>query len=90
MAESRPIKFAINPQAVKDGTQYYTICEVHRKMWRFVEQAVKPEDPVSALKIQAMIAEAYDLGKRMSQRLKEYHDARREGKEPKGEHLECE
>lgn len=90
MATSRPIKYQIEPHQVKDGTQYLTICEVHRRLWRLIEQAVKPEDPVTALKLQATVAEAYDLGKRMAHRLKEYHDAKVAGKQPKGEDLECE
>ena len=73
MSERRPIKWHIDPSELNPST-YCTICEVHRRLWRLVEQAVKPEDPVTASKLQALLAEGYDLGVRMDKKLREYKD----------------
>lgn len=72
MAVSRAIKHKINPKDPTPNFPYCTICEVHRRLWRLVDQAVAPDDPVTALKLKAGIEEAYDLGERMHRKLTEY------------------
>ena len=69
-AEPRPIKWHIDPTEINPHP-YCTICEVHRRLWRLVKQAVQPEDPVTASKLFALIAEGYDYGVRMDKRLQE-------------------
>ena len=71
-AVSREIKHKINPQDPTPAFPYCTICEVHRRLHRLVSQAVKPEDPVTAIRLHALIEEAYDLGERMHHKLTEY------------------
>ena len=66
----RPIKWRIDPKEQNPGP-YCTICEVFRRLWRLTEQAVQPEDPVTAAKMLALIAEGYDYGVRMDKRLQE-------------------
>ncbi len=72
MPEARPIKHKIRPDDPTPAFPYCTICEVHRRLWRLVDQAVAPEDPVTAAKLKAGIEEAYDLGERMHAKLSEY------------------
>lgn len=62
---------ALNPDKANiQADKWCTICDVHRRLYRLVRQAVEPEDPVTALKLKSLIAEAYDLGKRMDRKLR--------------------
>lgn len=57
----RPIKYAIKPE--KSNGQFRTICDVHRELHRLL---------AGNTDAQALVEEAYDLGKRMAHRLREY------------------
>ena len=72
MSVSREIRHKIKPDDPTPAFPYCTICEVHRRLHRLVSQAVKPEDPVTAVRLHALIEEAYDLGERMHRKLSEY------------------
>ena len=72
MSVSRPVKHKIDPHDATPALPYCTICEVHRRLWRLVDQAIAPDDPITALKLKAGIEEAYDLGERMHRKLTEY------------------
>ena len=74
-AQPRPIKWRIDPKELNPGP-YCTICEVHRRLWRLIEQAVQPEDPITAAKMFSLVAEAYDCGVRMDKKLQEYVGAK--------------
>jgi hypothetical protein len=66
----RPIKYELRPE--KRNKTWRTICEVHRDLYRGIEQGKEPE------KLLELVKEAYDLGKRMHHKLvdykKEYHE----------------
>ena len=67
----RPLKYPLNPNKVNDGAgKWCTICDVHRRMWRLIDRNLAPDDPLTALKLKRLIAEAYDLGKRMDRQLR--------------------
>ena len=67
--KSRPIHYKLDPLKQMNGFPYCTICEVQRRAWRLVDKHVEGEE---ATKIKALIEEAYDLGKRMDKKLREY------------------
>ena len=57
-------KYDINPEKISDQR---TICEVHRELYRMIDrnQFIKTE----ALEL---VADAYDMAKRMAKKLEEY------------------
>lgn len=59
----RPYKFEIDPDGITVGR---SICNVHREMFQIARDV---DDPVKAKRLTDLIAEAFDMGKRMNAKL---------------------
>lgn len=69
-SEPREIRYHIKPSKV---APMRTVCEVHRTIYRLIEAKVEPDRPEAAHELKKLVAEAYDLAKRMAKRLREYN-----------------
>ncbi len=66
MSAKRPIKYKMVPEKA-NGT-WRAICEVQRELYRAIRDDVPKEELLE------LVEEAYDLGKRMHERLVAYKD----------------
>lgn len=69
-SEPRAIIYHIRPAKV---APMRTVCEVHRTIYRLIESKIEPDRPEAANQLKQLVAEAYDLSKRMARRLREYN-----------------
>lgn len=67
----RPLKYRME-DTKRRASGFRTICEVQRQMHRLVAKRIEPKDPETAKYLFALLAEGYDLGKRMDRALREY------------------
>ena len=64
----RPLKYKLDPKRSTSNYPYRTICEVHRDIYRSLTARGAHAADI------ALVEEAYDLGKRMDAKLREYKD----------------
>jgi hypothetical protein len=73
--KKKPRKYSIFTKTGEITTQTFpvrTICEVHRQLALAIEATLV--DPAAKRKLLDMVDEAYDMGKRMSDKLKSNHE----------------